>query len=166
MFSIALSPKLTDLILLGSISNMQYLEKSGLIKHKKNLASKKSKNVRRCSLLFSVKTLNGDVTNSIIHFSLFFLARAWNVEKFLSGIFSKFFSGNFMLRNSSFLRISKSMFRYCFTDSTLSLCAFELVFDLFALVSEGDVRPNLPMRRPKRLFFFWGRYHAAEILAR
>src|SRR4030043_2475048 len=155
MFSIALSPKLIDLILFGAISSMQYPEKSGLIKHKKNFASKKSKNVCRLSLLFSVKTLNGDMTNSIMHLLLFFLARAWNVEKFLSEIFLKFFSGNFMLRNSSFLRISKSKFRYCFIGSILSIRVFELVFNLFALVSEGEVRPNLPMRRPRRLFFFW-----------
>jgi hypothetical protein len=70
MDAITLRPKVTDLIFDGSSSMISYLERSGLTKHRKYLASKKSRKDLRYSALFFVKALVGDVEISIMHLLL------------------------------------------------------------------------------------------------
>lgn len=67
MAAIAFRPNVSDLIFDGSSSMTWYLDRSGLTKHRKYLASKKLRKDLRYSALFFVKALTGDVTISMMH---------------------------------------------------------------------------------------------------
>lgn len=75
MDAIVFKLNVTDLIFEGSGSRIQYLERSGLIKHRKYLASKNLRNVLRYSFLPVVKTLKGEVVISMMHLLLSFIAK-------------------------------------------------------------------------------------------